>query len=154
MEPINDNLQHTILLVEDTPDHAELIKYAILSMSSGNEDVFIVEDGQEALDYLRRSGSYKDPNSSPRPDLIFLDLKLPRVHGMDVLREIKQDEDLKLIPVIVLTTSTDDSDVERSYELGANSFIAKPTDFRGFLHLIRGLTGYWFDTCALPSSLR
>jgi chemotaxis family two-component system response regulator Rcp1 len=104
-------------------------------------------DGLEALAFLRREGAYAE---SPRPDLILLDLNLPKKDGREVLAEVKQDEDLCLIPVVVLTTSKAEEDILKSYKLNANSFVSKPVDFAGFVQIVRAIENFWFAVVVLP----
>jgi CheY-like chemotaxis protein len=137
----------SILLVEDDPDHVDLTRIALQTarVPFGLE---VVMDGTEALQYLRHEDPYF--NVAP-PDLILLDLNLPKVDGREVLREIKNDPALRRIPVIVLTTSSDLADVEAAYQNHANSFITKPTDFGAFLHAIETMHEYWLSVVSLPS---
>ncbi len=138
-----------ILLVEDNPDHILLIKRA-LEVNNVLNEVRVVEDGQEALDYLYRQGKYTDPESAPRPGLILLDIKLPKVDGLEVLRRIKNDPTLKVIPTIMLTSSEQEADVLRSYLNGANSYIVKPIRFDDFVQKVRELKLYWILVNTLP----
>ncbi len=117
--------QSVILIIEDEEAHVDLVKVGFSGARILNE-IFVVTDGEAALDYLFRRGEYTDPASSPRPMLILLDLKLPKVDGLEVLQQIKEDPDLRLIPIVVLTTSNQEKDVQRSYELGVNSYVNKP----------------------------
>ena len=107
-------------------------------------------DGDAALDYLAQRGEYQDAGSATRPSIIMLDLNLPGTDGYEVLSEIKQDADLKTIPVIVLTTSTDPRDIEGCYQAGANSYIQKPVNLQGFIDAIERLKNYWFEIVILP----
>ena len=132
----------TILLIEDNPDHTQLILRSFQDHRVANQ-VRCVSDGRAALDYLFRRGDYADPKKSPRPHLILLDLRLPRVDGLQVLREIKIDDKLRRIPVVVLTTSEAESDVARAYEFHANSYLVKPMDFKKFTQLMDELGFYW-----------
>lgn len=132
----------TILLVEDNPDHAELITRSFWEHRVANQ-LRRVPDGAEALDYLFRRGDYADPEKSPRPHLILLDLRLPKVDGLEVLREIKSDDELGFIPVVILTTSEAERDVARAYEYRANSYLLKPVDFEKFTKLMDELGFYW-----------
>jgi len=109
-----------------------------------------VEDGEELIDYLHRRGKYAEPDSSPHPDLILLDLKMPRKSGHQALEEIKGTPELKRIPVVVLTTSKADEDIVRAYNSGANSFIVKPTTFGALTEAMKTLERYWFKLTALP----
>lgn len=140
----------TILIVDDDEDDRELIGEALEAAGLGGELQF-VNDGQEALDYLHRQGLYATVSpDTPRPWLILLDLNMPRKDGREVLAEIRADETLRGIPVVVLSTSSDKIDVHSSYELGANSFITKPisqTEMRAFTRI---LSTYWFDVVTLP----
>lgn len=138
-----------ILLVEDNPDHVLLIKRA-LELNNILNEVRVVEDGQEALDYLYRQGKYADPESAPRPGLILLDIKLPKVDGLDVLRRIKSDPILKMIPIIMLTSSEQEADIVRSYVNGANSYVVKPIQFDEFVRKVRELKLYWLLVNTLP----
>lgn len=139
-----------ILLADDDPEDQMFAREAFRACKLANE-VFVVEDGQQLLDYLRRVGPYKDPALSPSPALILLDLKMPRVDGLEALTQIKADSKLRKIPLIVLTTSGVDEDISRSYELGVNSFIRKPVTFEGLVDAIRGLGRYWFELVELPT---
>jgi CheY-like chemotaxis protein len=138
----------TILCAEDDADYRLLTKRA-LRQSRLINDLRFVEDGQELLDYLRRRDKYTDPASSPKPGLILLDLNMPRKDGREALREIKNDPDLRNIPVVVLTTSNAEEDVVRSYDLGANSYIRKPVDMSGLVDVMSTLGHYWFEIVQL-----
>lgn len=138
-----------ILLAEDDPDDQAFTRDAMTESRLANE-LIIVEDGQELLDYLRREGHYAEPAKAPRPGLILLDLKMPRKDGLEALEELKADPTLRQIPVVVLTTSRADEDISRSYALGVNSFIRKPVTFEGLVEAIRGLGRYWFEIVELP----
>ena len=127
-----------ILLVEDNRDHAELIERSFNDHRVVN-NIYHVIDGEAALDYLFRRGEYADPESSPDPHVILLDLRLPKIDGLQVLREIKADEKLSRIPVIVLTTSDAESDLAQVYESHANSYLVKPVDFDKFTQLMQDL---------------
>ncbi|HTY26406.1 MAG TPA: response regulator [Desulfomonilaceae bacterium] len=131
-----------ILLVEDNGDHAEIIRRSFNSHQVANT-IHHVTDGQAALDYLLRKGKYKDAKSSPRPDVILLDLRLPKVDGLEVLEKIKQTKELLRIPVVILTSSDADLDIARAYDFHANSYLVKPIDFRKFTDLMKDLGFYW-----------
>jgi two-component system, response regulator len=131
-----------ILLVEDNPDDEALTLRALQKNHISNE-VVVVRDGLEALDYLLGSGAYADRNTDIQPHLILLDLKLPKLNGLEVLKRIRADQRTKLLPVVILTTSNEDQDIFSSYELGANSFIRKPVSFDQFVDAIRQLGLYW-----------
>lgn len=141
----------TILLVEDNPDHAELTLKTLTTGKLLNQ-VFWVKDGAEALDYLWRRNGYSNPEKSPRPGLILLDIKLPKVDGIEVLRQIKSDEKLHQIPTVMLTTSERDEEIVKSYGLGANSFVTKPVSFGAFVETIRHIELYWVLTNQFPAS--
>lgn len=138
-----------ILLVEDSPEDFETTERAFRRSGLRNP-IFRCSDGDEALDYLHRRGPYADPAKSPRPGVILLDLNLPGTDGREVLSEIKADPSLKQIPVVVLTTSRDERDVDACYKAGASSYIQKPVDLDGFIKAIERLNGYWFEVVILP----
>ena len=138
-----------ILLAEDDPDDQTFAREALVAARLANELV-IVQDGQELLDYLRRSGAYAPPAVARRPALILLDLKMPRMGGLEALADIKTDPTLRSIPIVVLTTSGVDEDIAKSYELGVNSFIRKPVTFDGLVEAVVGLGRYWFQLVELP----
>ncbi len=135
-----------VLLVEDDPGDVLMTREAFEEYLNNRLDV--VSDGGEALSYLRREGEYAD---APRPDLILLDLNLPRRDGREVLAEVKADESLRHIPVIVLTTSQADEDVLRSYQLHANAYVTKPVDFDGFIEAIRQIDHFFVTVVQLPT---
>ena len=135
-----------ILMVEDSPSDAQLTVEALHAAKIANR-LSHVEDGVEALRFLRREGPYAD---APRPDLILLDLNLPRKDGREVLDELKQDSDLKVIPVVVLTTSRSEHDVLRSYQLHANCYITKPVDFTQFMEVVKAIEHFWLTVVTLP----
>lgn len=138
-----------ILLVEDDPGDQELTRRA-LSHESLSIDLQIANDGVEALNYLRREAEYADESLSPRPDLILLDLNMPRMTGRDLLKYLKEAPDLARIPIVVLTTSEQEADILRSYDLGCNSYIQKPVEMPQFVHAVEQLGRYWFDVVTLP----
>jgi CheY-like chemotaxis protein len=141
---------NVILMAEDDSDDQLLVKDAIAECGwDGN--VFFVENGEKLLDFLLRRGDYHDPASAPRPGLILLDLNMPRKDGREALRDIKADNDLRRIPVVVLTTSRADTDITKIYDLGANSFIAKPVQFEALVNVMKLLSQYWFHTVELPA---
>ncbi|WP_019500028.1 response regulator [Pseudanabaena sp. PCC 6802] len=137
-----------VLLVEDNPGDANLTKIA-LEDGKIRINLHTVEDGVEALEFLRRQGKY---TNCDRPDLILLDLNLPRKDGREVLSEIKADENLKRIPVVILTTSQSDEDILRAYNLSANCYITKPVDFDRFATIVRSIEDFWFTIVKLPST--
>jgi two-component system response regulator len=131
-----------ILLVEDNPDDEELTRLAFAESRVANELV-ITRDGQEALDYLFAEGKYAGRDVEEKPQVILLDLKLPKVDGLELLRRVRADERTKLLPVVILTSSKEESDLVASYKLGVNSYIQKPVDFNQFLDAVRQLGLYW-----------
>ena len=138
-----------ILLIEDSPEDYEATLRAFRRSGLKNP-IHRCEDGEEALDYLFRRGRYTEPASSPCPGVVLLDLNLPGTDGREVLAAIKGDERLKEIPVVVLTTSSDERDINACYRAGANSYIQKPVDIDGFVKAIERLNGYWFEVVILP----
>lgn len=138
-----------ILMAEDDPDDRYLTKEALSESRIANE-LYFVEDGEELMRYLKRSGKYQNPADSPKPGIILLDLNMPKKDGREALKEIKADDNLKQIPVIILTTSDAEEDVLKTYNLGANSFITKPVTFSGLLSVIKALENYWFEIVRLP----
>ena len=138
-----------ILLVEDDPAHAEIVRRNLEDFRVANRMVH-VEDGQAALDYLFRQGAFADPQSSPRPSLILLDLRLPKLDGLEVLRRIKEDDQLKRIPTVVLTTSAVESDMAGAYSHGAGSYLVKPVDFEKFSKLMEAFGFYWLAWNRFP----
>ncbi len=138
-----------ILLVEDDPGDQEITRRSLAKAKLKN-DLFIVEDGEQALDYLFRRGAYTDPAVSPRPDLVLLDLNLPKIDGRQVLEEIRKTPELKRLVVVIMTTSQQEADIVRSYELGVNSYVTKPMDFDQFSKVIQDIGHYWFQVVVLP----
>ena len=136
----NDKVE--ILLVEDNPNDAKLTLRALKKNNLINE-VFVVKDGVEALDYIFAENEYSYRSIDNSPKVIFLDLKLPKVNGIEVLEKIKGDSRTRNIPVVVLTSSAEDRDLKRCYELGANSYIVKPVDFESFMEAVTRLGFYW-----------
>ena len=134
--------QGIILLVEDNPDHAELVRRGFAQHSIAIRLVHL-EDGASALDYLFQRGPYADPVSYPRPRIILLDLRLPKVDGLTVLQTIKTSSNLSRIPVVILTSSQAEIDVARAYDYHANSYLVKPVEFPDFVTLVRTLSCYW-----------
>lgn len=135
-----------ILLVEDSPADAELIRQGFFECKI-HCNLYVVRDGLEALDFLHRRGNYV---ASPRPAVILLDLNMPRMNGREFLAVFKEDESLKSIPVIVLTTSDADNDIQESYRLHANAFVQKPVDFDEFLGVVRSISSHWLNLVRLP----
>lgn len=137
-----DHLNKVILLVEDNADDEALTLRALKKNNILNE-VVVARDGAEALDYLFGTGAHAGRDTRVQPQLVLLDLKLPKVDGLEVLRRLRADERTRLQPVVILTTSKEDRDVVASYALGANSYIRKPVDFEEFMEAVRQLGLYW-----------
>ena len=135
------NELHSILLAEDNPNDVELTLAAFTEHNLANE-VFVVSDGEQALDYLYQRGRFKDrPNGNPA--VMLLDLKMPKVDGLEVLRIIKQDEKMKKIPVVMLTSSREEQDLVRSYQLGVNAYVVKPVGFQAFMDAVKQIGVFW-----------
>lgn len=143
-EEISKNIE--ILLVEDNPADIRLAQEAFKDAKVHNI-LYTVGDGEEAMAFLRREGKYAD---AARPDLILLDLNLPKKDGREVLAEIKTDERLKLIPVVILTVSKDEEDILKTYNLHANCYITKPIDFEQFMKVVKGIEEFWLTIVKLP----
>lgn len=139
-----------VLLVEDNPQDAEMILWALKKLNLA-ERILTLTDGAEAVDFLFGSGSYANRNTDARPKVIFLDLKLPSLDGIEVLKKIKNDERTKVIPVVVLTSSHEHRDVEDSYELGVNSYVVKPVNSELFDKSIREMGLYWMQINRAPA---
>jgi chemotaxis family two-component system response regulator Rcp1 len=135
-----------ILLVEDNPGDVRLTREALRDGKVQN-NLHVVPDGVEAMAFLHREGKYA---SSPRPDVILLDLNLPKKNGREVLAEVKSDPELSRIPVVILTTSEDEEDVMRAYDFHANCYITKPVDFEQFIKVVRSIEDFWFTIVRLP----
>jgi two-component system response regulator len=135
-----DNVE--ILLAEDNPNDAELTIRAFRKNNLSNK-IFITKDGAETLDFIFNRGKYQDREDCMLPKLVLLDLKLPKVNGLEVLEEIKKNELTKVIPVVMMTSSKEDKDIEKAYKLGANSYIVKPIDFRQFYQAVAEVGLYW-----------
>jgi CheY-like chemotaxis protein len=136
-----------ILLVEDNPSDVLLTQIAMKECKIAN-NLHVASDGEQALTFLRRQGPHAD---QPRPDLVLLDLNLPRMDGRELLVAMKSDPDLRSIPIVVLTTSDAEIDVVRSYDLQANAFITKPLDMQQFLKVVKGIDEFWFGIVRLPN---
>ncbi len=134
--------QATILLIEDNPDDVELTLHAFQKTHMAN-DVVVAGDGAEGLDYLFGTGKYASRNADAPPALILLDLQLPKIGGLEVLRKVREDERTKRIPVVILTTSDEDDDVVNGYNGGCNSYMRKPVDFTEFVNAVKQLEVYW-----------
>jgi CheY-like chemotaxis protein len=139
----------TILMAEDDADDRQMTQEAFEESRVAN-DLHFVENGVELMDYLKRRGRYSDPEESPRPGLILLDLNMPKKDGREALEEIKADPALQRIPVVVLTTSKQEEDILRSYQLHANSYITKPVTFEALVEVVKTIGQYWFGIVQLP----
>jgi two-component system response regulator len=141
---------HPILVVEDSPEDYEATVRALRASGLANP-MFRCADGDEALEFLHRTGRFGGRREGPpRPSVILLDLNLPGTDGREVLAAVKKDESLRTIPVVVLTTSLDERDIEGCYRAGANSYVGKPVDLDGFMAAVRRLKEYWFEVVVLP----
>ncbi len=143
---VHDNRPVEILLVEDNPGDERLTREA-LKEGKVYSNLHWVKDGVEAMEFLRRNGKYKDV---PRPDIILLDLNLPKKDGREVLQDIKNDAELRRIPVVVLTTSKAEEDVLRTYELHANCYVTKPVDLEKFIVVVKSIDVFWLTVATLP----
>lgn len=139
----------TILMADDDRDDCLLVKDAFIESRLVN-DLRFVEDGEDLMDYLYNRSKYSDVTVAPRPGLVLLDLNMPRKDGREALMEIKADPDLRGIPIVVLTTSKQEEDILRSYDVGANSYITKPVTFKGLVEVIKSFGKYWLEIVELP----
>jgi len=144
-------MEKTIMLVEDNPDDEELTLRALRKASIAN-DVFVARDGQEALDFLFGTGQHAGREPLTMPAVVLLDLKLPKLDGIDVLQRMRADPRTRLVPVVVLTSSSEDEDMLRSYQSGANSYVRKPIEFSEFAHAVTQLGMYWMLINQTPPS--
>lgn len=140
-----------LLLVEDDPAHAEIVKRSLAEFRVANRLVHL-EDGQAAMDYLQRRPEYADLSVYPRPDLVLLDLRIPKVDGLEVLRRMRQDPELQRMPTVILTTSKADMDLAEAYRNGASSYLAKPVDFEKFARLMEVFGFYWLMWNEFPKT--
>ena len=141
-----------ILMADDDEDDRLLTRDALIENRIVN-DLYFVEDGEDLMDYLYRRGNYSEPGVAPQPTLILLDLNMPRKDGREALAEIKQDPELRSIPVVVLTTSKAEEDILKTYDLGVSSFITKPVDFQSMVSIMKTLGTYWFEIVHLPDEM-
>lgn len=151
---MNANNEPIVILLADDDEDDRILTADALRVSKLANDLRTVSDGEELMDYLHHRGEYAPPASSPRPGLVLLDLNMPRKDGREALREMKADPGLRSIPVLVLTTSKAEEDIERTYNLGANSFIVKPVTFDDFVEAMRVATEYWFQVVQLPAGAK
>ena len=147
----NSNAKPITILMADDDEDDRILTQDALKESRVRNSLFCVEDGVELLEYLRREGKYNDEKKSPRPGLILLDLNMPRKDGREALKEIKADPELKNIPVVILTTSVQEEDKVKGYNLGAASYITKPVNFEGLVELMKALGKYWIEFVELPN---
>lgn len=138
-----------ILLADDDPADVLLTRRAFRAAQLQNT-LHVVNDGEELLEFLRHEKRYAPPAEAPRPDLVLLDLNMPRMDGREALRELRADPRFENLPVVVLTTSEQEADILRTYDLGANSFVTKPVDLAGLVEVIKALDNYWFEIVTLP----
>ena len=138
-----------VLMADDDADDREMTKEAF-EMSRLANDLRFAVDGVDLMDYLKRRGKYTNPSKCPRPGIILLDLNMPKKDGREALAEIREDAELTDIPVVILTTSKEEEDIQRSYSLHANSYITKPVTFEALVNVVAGLGRYWFEIVELP----
>ena len=150
-EPQSQQRKISILMAEDDADDRLLTQEAFQESQPG-KDLLFVQDGEDLMDYLHHKGKYADPASAPRPGLILLDLNMPRKDGREALAEIKADAELRNIPVVVMTTSQAEEDVQTSYDRGVSGYITKPVTFAELVDVVKVLGKYWLETVALPPS--
>lgn len=149
-KPYINTKKFTIVIANDDENACFLIEEALQEVPLAT-NLYFVEDGEELLDYLYCRGQYGDSTNLPRPDLILLDLNMPRLNGREALKQIKSDPNLGHIPIVVLTTSHQKEDIFNCYSLGANSFIVKPLTYKELVRVMTGLCRYWFEIVSLPS---
>ena len=145
-----DGKRTVVIIAEDDPDDRLLINDALKEASKQPVEILFVQDGAEMLDYLYHRGKYRGNVGAPQPELVLLDLNMPKKSGMEVLQEIKSDPALRAIPVVVLTTSHAPEHIARSYELGGNGFVTKPDSYSELVELMKNIESYWFNTVKLP----
>ena len=138
------------ILIADDDDEDRMLTEEALEENQLSDRLYFVEDGEEVMDYLNRIGKYADVKKYPTPELILLDLNMPKKDGREVLAEIKKDPSLRGIPVVVLTTSSSDEDIEKMYGLGVNSYITKPFSYSGMVLAMKSIKEYWLDIVTLP----
>ncbi len=148
---MSDNRRPILILMAEDDEDDRLMTRDALEEANFPYKIRFVEDGVELIDYLHHTGKYEDPDGAPRPELILLDLNMPRKGGRETLKEIKSDEELRRIPVVILTTSEAEVDITATYDLGANSYITKPVRFEGLVKAMESLSQYWFHTVKLPT---
>ncbi len=142
-----------VLLVEDNPDDEELSRLALMQSNIPNR-IFVARDGVEALDFLNKAGESEGNDESGLPELILLDLKLPKINGLEVLGKIRDNPKTRYIPTVVLTSSSEENDIQNSYLRGANSYVRKPVNFEEFTEMIKLLVAYWLELNQVPNYKR
>ena len=142
-----------IILMADDDEDDRLFTRDALAENRIINDLYFVEDGEDLMDYLYQRGDYSEAGVAPHPTLILLDLNMPRKDGREALEEIKNDPELRRIPIVVLTTSKAEEDILKTYDLGVNSFITKPVDFQSMVHIMKTLGTYWFEIVHLPDEV-
>ena len=145
-----DKKNNIVILMADDDEDDQLMARDAFETNRLHNVLYFVKDGIELMDYLRRQGNFSDPSTSPKPGLILLDLNMPLMDGREALKEIKSDPELRSIPVVVLTTSSAEEDIIKTYEYGVNSFITKPVTFQGLVEVIKQTGIYWFEIVELP----
>jgi len=145
-----DKKNNIVILMADDDEDDQLMARDAFETNRLHNVLYFVKDGLELMDYLRRQGNFSDPSTSPRPGLILLDLNMPLMDGREAFKEIKSDPELRSIPVVVLTTSSAEEDIIKTYEYGVNSFITKPVTFQGLVEVIKQTGIYWFEIVELP----
>jgi CheY-like chemotaxis protein len=148
---MNEGKSMTIVVAEDDPDDRLLIEDAFEESSTPGE-LHFVQDGEELLQYLRREADWSSLDGQPLPALVLLDLNMPKLDGREALKKIKNDENLCVIPIVVLTTSKAEEDVQSSYQSGVNSYLSKPRTFEGLVEIVKTLNQYWMSTVRLPEN--
>lgn len=139
-----------ILMAEDNPADQRLAQ-RVFGQTQATQKLFIVEDGEEVLKFLRNDSPYSNPQRFPRPDILLLDINMPRMNGIQVLEEIRRDSQLRLLPVVMLTTSSSEKDIQDCYHRGVNAYIAKPGDFKKFQEVVETLRFFWLNIASLPN---
>ncbi len=148
--PRSDTIARTILLMADDDPADCLLTEKALRKAQVTSPLYVVHDGAELMDYLKRRGEYADPEDAPRPSLILLDLNMPRVNGKEFLEQFRNEPDLRSIPVVILTTSDEERDIASSYELGANAYMVKPAAFDDMVSVARIVKAHWLEAVRLP----
>ncbi|KPV52977.1 chemotaxis protein CheY [Kouleothrix aurantiaca] len=154
MNHTNDHRKPIVILLADDDEDDRILTRDAFAESYVANELRCVADGEELMEYLQHRGAYADPGSAPRPGLILLDLNMPRLDGREAIQQIRNDPDLRRIPIVVLTTSKAERDIVLTYDLGVNSFIIKPVTFSGFVDVVQALGRYWFEIVELPDDVK